>query len=206
MGKNQKFFMTMILGGVVFLLPLVFITMILGKAFQLMMVVAKPVDKLIPLESVGNVAFVNILAALAILLSCFLAGMAARSAWGRKIFEGADEKLRLFIPGYALMSEKVTSMVGDQERQSNLNPVLVQFDDQSQIAFEIERSPDGLVTVFLPGAPDPWSGSAVFVTADRVAPIDTEVKAALRTFKKLGRGAVDALGQIRLEPPVPPSR
>ena len=206
MDKNAKFLMTMILGGVVFLLPLVFITIILGKAFELMMVVAKPIDKVIPLESVGNVAFVNIVAALAILLSCLLAGLAARSAWGRKIFEGADEKLRLFIPGYALMSEKVTSMVGNQERQSNLKPVLVQFDDQSQIAFEIERSPDGLVTVFLPGAPDPWSGSAVFVTADRVAPIDTEVKAALKTFKKIGHGAVDALGQVRLEPPEPPSR
>lgn len=60
--------MTMSLGGVVFLLPLVFITMILGKAFQLMVVVAKPVDKIIPLDSVGNVAFVNIVAAFAILL------------------------------------------------------------------------------------------------------------------------------------------
>ena len=205
MGKNAQFFMTMILGGIVFLLPLVFITMILGKAFQLMMVVAKPVDKIIPLDSVGNIAFVNIVAALAILLSCFLAGMAARSGWGRGVSEAADEKLRLFIPGYALMREKVTSVVGDQEQQSTLTPVLVQFDDQSQIAFEIERSQDGLVTVFLPGAPDPWSGSAVFVTADRVAPIDTEVNAALRTFKKIGLGAVDALGPVRLEFPTPTS-
>jgi len=205
MSKRTGFFKTMIIGGVVFLLPLVFFTMILGKAFQLMMVVAEPVDKVVPLDSVGNIAFVNIVAAGVILLSCFLAGLAARSDWGRKISEGADEKLRLFIPGYALMREKVTSVVGDQEQQSGLKPVLVQFDDQAQIAFEIERSPDGLVTVFLPGAPDPWSGSAVFVTADRVAPIDTEVKAALKTFKKIGKGALPVLGSVRLEPPPSPS-
>jgi len=200
MSKRARFLMTMILGGIVFLLPLVFITMILGKAFQLMMVIAEPVDAVIPLDSVGNVAFVNFVAVVAILLSCLLAGLAATSAWGRKISEGADERLQLFVPGYSLMREKVRTAVRSKDAEESLRPVLVQFDDQSQIAFEVDRSPDGLVTIFLPGAPDPWSGSAIFVTADRVTPIDTEVKDALRTFKKIGNGALAALGSVRGEP------
>jgi len=92
--------------------------------------------------------------------------------------------MQLFIPGYGLMRQKLTAAVGREDDEKSLKPILVQFDDQAQIAFEVERSDDGLVAVFLPGAPDPWSGAAVFVTADRVFPVGVEVKPATKVFKR----------------------
>jgi uncharacterized membrane protein len=203
MNVKRNFLVTMILGGVIFLLPLVFITFVLGKAFQVMKVVAKPLDALIPLETVGSVALVNIIAIIAIVLSCFFAGLLARSAWGGWLSGAADEKLQILVPGYSVIRDKVRSATGGNEQQDTLQPVLVQFDDYAQIAFEIERAPDGLVTIFLPGAPDPWAGASVFVTPDRVSPIDTDVFAAVKTLKKMGRGSTAVVGDIRIKLPVP---
>jgi uncharacterized membrane protein len=85
--------------------------------------------------------------------------------------------------------------VGDEERQKTLKTVFVRLDDQAQIAFEVERLPDGRAIVFLPGAPDAWSGSAVVVDADRVTPLDFEMRQVVRLAKNLGKGTAAALGQ-----------
>jgi uncharacterized membrane protein len=75
----MKFVKTTIVGGIVFMVPIIIIIVILGKAFALMLKVARPIDKLIPIESIGGIAFVNLLALLAILVLCFGAGVLARS-------------------------------------------------------------------------------------------------------------------------------
>ena len=84
---------------------------------------------------------------------------------------------------------------GSEERRKTLKTVLVRLDDQSQIAFEVERLADGRVVVFLPGAPDPWSGASVLVDAARLTPIDLETFQAERLMKTLGRGTAEAIGE-----------
>jgi uncharacterized membrane protein len=71
--------------------------------------------------------------------------------------------------------------------------VLVRFDDQWQIGFEADRVAGGKVAVYLPGSPDPWSGSISIVTEDRIARLDSDLEATLNIFKNLGKGAGDQL-------------
>ena len=54
--------------------------------------------------------------------------------------------------------------------------------------FEVERVEGGLVTIFLPGCPDPWSGSVCFMTEDRVTPLDQNMQSAVIALKGLGKG------------------
>jgi len=77
MTKRAGFVFTIVLGGVLFLFPLVILTALLKRAYQMMMVVAKPIDAFIPMDSVGDIALVNILAAIAILAASFGTGLAA---------------------------------------------------------------------------------------------------------------------------------
>ena len=72
--------------------------------------------------------------------------------------------------------------------------MLVSFDDQQTLAMEVERLADGRVVVFLPGAPDPWSGNVVLVGPERVSAIPAELGALNRTLKGLGRGTGRLLG------------
>ena len=81
-----------------------------------------------------------------------------------------------------------------EEISSSFVPVMVQFDDHLQMAFETERLPNGKVAVYLPGAPNPWSGSVVFVSNDRVKPLSISLPDALRNIRTLGKGSLDIAG------------
>jgi uncharacterized membrane protein len=74
-----------------------------------------------------------------------------------------------------------------------MRPVLGRFDDSWQLAFGIECMAEGKVVIFLPGAPDLWSGSVCVLTEDRITPLDLTVKSAADIMKRLGKGSAGAL-------------
>lgn len=182
----REFIRTTLLGGVLFLIPLVAVVVVVGKAFQITMVVARPLAKLIPIESVAGIALVEVLTAVILIMSCLIAGLVARSPWGRKIYGKIDTILLQLIPGYAWV-KGVTGSISDQEAENIFKPVLVQFDDQYQLGFEVDRAAEGLVAVYLPGAPDVRSGALSYVAVDRIRPVDGGFNAIVRACKNLGR-------------------
>ncbi len=184
----MRFIKATIVGGLVFIVPIIIIIVILGKAFDLMLKVARPIDKLIPIESIGGIAFANLLALFAILVVCFFAGVLARSPLAKKLYQAIDNGL-LAIPGYSFIKAYTDSMKLGQAEAKSMQPVLVQFDDNSQLGFEIERLDNGQVVIYLPGAPDPWSGSVVYFSADRVKKLELSASEAIKNVKRLGRGS-----------------
>ena len=192
-----QFFRTTLLGGLVFLVPFVVVTAIVGKGIKLMMAVAKPLDALIPITSIGGIALVNILAVLVMLVACFFAGLASRSAPGKAVFRVTDSALMAFLPPYAVVKERLVSTIGDSEAQGKLKPVLVKFDDHSVVAFEVERIEDGTIAVFLPGAPDAWAGTVVLVEPSRVTGLSDSNKVVAHILKRLGIGATGLIQQPR---------
>jgi uncharacterized membrane protein len=189
----KKILVTTLLGGVLFLVPMVFVAIILGKAFQLTRAVAQPIQKLLPADSVLGVGVIDLLAILLILLICMLAGIIARSGPARAFYHKMDGLLMEIIPGYAWTKTIVGSLAGGESVDQNFRPVLVTLDDQMQVAFELERLPNNLVVVFFPGAPDVRSGAVAFVTADRVAALDTSFLTVNKTMRHMGRGAAQLL-------------
>jgi uncharacterized membrane protein len=175
-----------LVGGILFLVPLVVVVMVLGKAFQILKTIATPLDKLIPIDSLAGFAFVELLTAVIMIMICLIAGLIAKSDWGRSFYAKVDEILLHLIPGYAWV-KGVTGEISDEEARETFRPVLVRLDDQYLLGLEADRRDDGLVAVFLPGAPDVRSGTLSYVTTDRVQPIDASLKAFSRAFKTLGR-------------------
>ena len=184
----RRLIRTTVIGGVLFLIPLVFVVVVFGKAFQIMKVVATPLGKLIPVESVAGFAMVEILTAFITIVSCLLAGTLARSPWGRKLNEKLDAVLLQLIPGYAWV-KGIAGGLQDEDAEEVLKPVLVRFDDHFQLALEVDRAADGLVAVFIPGSPDPRSGAVSYVTGDRIQPVDAGFQSVVRICKNLGRGS-----------------
>ena len=184
----MNFIKTTTIGGIVFMVPIIIIIVILGKAFELMLKVARPIDKLIPIESIGGIALANLLALLAILVVCFVAGVAARSPLAKRLYRAIDNGL-LAIPGYAFVKARTDSMKLGQEEAKSMQPVMVRFDDNPQIGFEIERLDKGQVVIYLPGAPDPWSGRVVYFHTDRVKKLELSVSEAINNISRLGRGS-----------------
>jgi uncharacterized membrane protein len=184
----MQFIKTTIIGGLVFLVPVVIIVAILGKALEIMLLVAKPLDALIPSGSIGGIAIVNVLAVLAVVLFCFIAGVISRSALAKKAYSALDTAL-LAIPGYAFIKGFTDSISSSEKAAKSFLPVIVQFDDNAQIGFEVERIDGGNVVVYLPGAPNPWSGSVAYFSEERVKHLNMTVAQAVGNIRQLGRGS-----------------
>ena len=187
-----NFLKTTMVGGILFLVPIIIFIAIIGKALELSKKLAAPLSVLIPLDSIGNIAMVNLLALGIVLLICFFAGLAAKSTLARKSIGNLESRVLSKIPVYGLLKSKIDAIV-QPEKAEGMKPVLARFDDSWQIAFEVERIQGGLVGIYLPGAPDPWSGSVCFVTEDRIQPLELALLPVLRTLKGLGKGSNEQL-------------
>ena len=187
-----RFISTTILGGLLFLFPVVFIVAIIGKALEITNKLSAPLAGLLPLDSVGGLALVKLLSLVMLVLICFFAGLAARTALAGKFVKSLETDVLGKIPAYTLLKSKAESVLRPEDI-GGICPVLGRFDDSWQFAFEIERIAGGKVVVFLPGAPDPWSGTVCVLTEDRITPLDLTVKSAAVIMKRLGKGSTGAL-------------
>ena len=187
-----QFLKTTLIGGIVFMVPIIIFIAIIGKAIKLTNKLAAPVSALIPVDAIGNIAVADLLALVIILLICFLAGLAAKSTLARKSVSNLESRVFSKIPVYGFVKSKIDAIV-QPEKAEGMKPVLAQFDDYWQIVFEVERITGGTVAIYLPGAPDPWSGSVCFVTEDRIQPLELTLPPVLRTLRGLGKGSNEQL-------------
>lgn len=192
----MRFIKTTVVGGIVFLVPLIVILVVIGKAFALMRRLSEPMGRLFPVESIAGVAVVDVLAVVVLLVICFVAGMVARSALARRFYAGLDSAL-MVIPGYAFIRSMSDHFRQDDDVGSaSLKPVMVAFDDYTQLCFEVERV-ENRVVIFMPGAPDPWAGTLVYVCAERVSEAEMSTLAAVRHIRQLGRDSAWLGEQLR---------
>lgn len=189
MGNKITFIKATIIGGVVFLVPFFVVFILVGKLVGVLKTVAASLAPFIPIESIPGVVVLNILALAAILGACFLAGLAAQRAAAHRASSRIETVLHRHLPGYSFIKVFVESMRKSDELAQSFIPVFVRFDDYAQQAFEIERIRNEWVVVYLPGTPNPWSGSVLYVTPDRVQPLSMTVAEALATIRMLGKGS-----------------
>jgi uncharacterized membrane protein len=193
-----QFLKTTVLGGILFLVPIVVFVAVIGKALQLTHKLAAPIASRLPIETVGGLALVELIGLAILILICFIAGLAAKTPRAHKLVQSLEANVLDKIPAYALMKAKTGSILNPEDTR-DMSPVLVRFDDSWQVAFEVEKVGEDKSLVFLPGAPDPWSGSVCAVTNDRVQPLAFKMNEVSALMKRLGKGSNDALHNLLRE-------
>lgn len=189
-----QFFKTTALGGILFLIPVVILIAVFTKAHQMISKVTTPVLAIMPVERVVGIVIVDLLALALLLLICFLAGLAAKTPRAGKLVASLESDFLSQVPGYELAKTKLTTQLRFEKDEATT--VLVRFDDQWQIGFEVERIAGEKVVVHLPGAPDPWSGAVTIVTDDRISRLGSKQLATLSVFKQLGQGASAQMKEV----------
>jgi uncharacterized membrane protein len=184
-------------GGVVFLIPAFLVFFVLAKAFNILKSLADALGSRLGIAGPAVGLLLEMAAIAVILMVCFLAGLVARRATARRLRNKVDEMLLGNVPGYAFVKGLAENMQHSQEISTSFVPVLVRFDDFWQVAFETGRLPGDIVSLYLPGAPNPWSGAAVFAVADRVKRLPVPVTDALKMIRALGRGSETVAAEIR---------
>jgi len=162
---------------------------LIGQIVPIVISTAQVLGEYVPLKTPGGISLLIVLAIGVVLLLCFAAGLLARRSLGKQISENFEKYLLLFIPRYAIIKDQMAGSIGGDQAKPQMKPVLARLEGSLRIGFETERSQEGLVAVYLPGSPDPWSGHTVLLRADRVESLDIEFGDAVALCEQLGRGS-----------------
>ena len=182
-----------LIGGVLFLIPLVIVVAVLGKAVELAYHALKPAAQwAITFDDPTALALAGAAAVVLVVLLCFIAGLLARWAFAKRIGQWIEDRLNDVYPRYAVL-KSMAHGYGVAETGHALKPVLARYNDHDRIAFEVERGTDGRVTLFLPGSPDPWAGAIIHMDAERVEPLETDFDTVMKSLQWLGRGTAEIL-------------
>jgi|tagenome__1003787_1003787.scaffolds.fasta_scaffold20947405_3 uncharacterized membrane protein len=180
---------TTLVGGAIFLVPGFLALYVVGKVFGILVALAAGIGPHLGITGVIGGILLNLVAITLILLVCLLGGLLARRAAARRMRTKLDQMLLGSIPGYALVKNLADNLQQTESLANSFVPVLVRSDDVCQMAFETDRTPDGIVAIYMPGAPNPWSGNVVFVSSDRVHKLPITISQALKINSSLGRGS-----------------
>lgn len=181
---------TTVVGGVLFLVPVVLIVVLAAQALRIAGVILAPLAHLIPGQSIAGVALANVVAATLLVVTCFVAGMAARTAMGRHVNERFERLILRRVPGFTFVKSAAQGLVG-LETGSDVQSALARIEDAWVPAFVIERHHSGLLTVFVPSVPTPAAGTVYLLEAERVRLLDVPVTAVLKVVMALGVGLRD---------------
>jgi uncharacterized membrane protein len=195
----KNFLKTTIVGGLLFLVPVILLIAILGHAMRMLSKIAAPIAAAFPAHEVAGVAIATVVAALILLLLAFLAGLVARTETGRSVMRWFEESLLGGLPQYRMMKTMAEGLA-QVEDASGIKPALVSIEGGWQIGYVLEEMRTGWTAVFLPQAPTPMSGNVMYMPSDRVRPLDMPIGEAMLLVKRLGVGSAKALHRADLTP------
>jgi len=200
----KEFLKTTIIGGALFLLPVALLLAILGHALRIATKAAQPVSDLLHLEQVGKalgLGIVTTLAVILLVLVSFVAGLVARTKLGSRIRSWVEHSFLGGLPQYQMVKSMAEGVVQAEGASGDFKPVLVSSEGGWQIGYVLEPLKNGWVTVFLPQAPTPMTGSVRYFPADRVRPLNITMLQARTLVKNIGIGSASALQGFNLSPP-----
>jgi len=177
------------LGGVLFLIPITIAVLVIVEAIGFLELVAEPMAEFLPTDTILGFGLAQILAVLFLLILCFVAGLIARAAIGQNMIEKIERGLMVALPGYGAIKGFSNQILQSHDKAEHFIPVTARFEGGVRPAFEVERLPSGEVVVFLPGAPNAWSGWVVYLDPEQVEPLDMRATDLLATLEGLGMGS-----------------
>ena len=187
-----------LIGGLAFLLPLVVVLAILGKAMAFSAHLMEPVIKHIP-PSPLTASIVGAASLVALIVVSLAAGLVARTRLARRVVKQLEDTVLGGIPQYQFAKSAASSFT-QLEQSEGLEPVLVSIEDGWQLGYQIEVLHDGWVAVMLPQSPTPMAGNVMYFSADRIRKLDITMMQAMSIVKRLGAGSADALKTTHLGP------
>ncbi len=177
------------IGGIIFLLPLIVVGWLLGKAGSVVYMIAIFLRDTLDIHTAYGYSVTFAAAVAVTVLACFAAGVAARMALAKKISGAAEKHLTMLFPRYSIYKDQVAGGIGGDLAGDRMKAIMVEVAGVHRPAVEIERANDGTVTVYFPNSPDPWSGTIGFMPSEKVLRLEVDFGEFIAIFERLGRDA-----------------
>jgi len=192
MKKIFDFVKTMVIGGVLFFIPLIILIVILQKAFQIAAVLVMPIIKLLNVTHIFGIGVEIIVAIAIILFILYLGGLISKTSRAKKAVKKIEDALLSKVPGYDMIKNMGESFVGF-EGNTSISTVLARIEDAWQYGFLIEEIEGEQYAVYVPGAPNPMSGSVYILEKARTKKTNIPLQAAMKSLRGLGIGSNELL-------------
>jgi uncharacterized membrane protein len=193
---------TTLVGGVLFLVPIVLTIFIATSAVKIAGKVLDPIAHLLPLEGLFGLALRDVAAALLLIVACFIAGLIARTQIGNYVNRRLEGAVLRKVPAFTFVKSAAQGLLG-LETGSEVQTALARIEDAWVPAFIVERHRSGLLTVFVPSVPTPAAGTVYLLEESRVRRLDVPVTAMVPVIMALGAGLRDLLEPAqRTAPPI----
>ncbi len=199
MSRLSEFLKTTLVGGLLFLVPVVLVGLVLRHALQLAGKVATPIVAYFPYNQVAGVALGTIVAAFLLVAVAFLAGLAARTNTGRKLTGWVEQSFLGNMPQYRVVTSMAEGLA-KIENSEGLVPVMVSTDESWQLGYALEELGGGWTAVFIPQSPTPMSGNVLFVPATKIRRLGIGIQEAMKLVKRMGMGSAEALKGVDFAP------
>lgn len=187
MKKIYKFISTSIITGIFFLIPIGIIIIIFEKIFKIISKLQVALHLYIAGE---EHAFLNdLLVVLLLIIICFLAGLAAKLKWGKRLVEALENNVLQHLPGYDYTKATAQGIFGISEHR--FSDVILYRDDAGKfaLAFKVEAVTDLMTVVFIPSTPKAKDGEMLIVNNKRITPTDLTTQQAFALIRSIGNGA-----------------
>jgi uncharacterized membrane protein len=183
-----------LIGGILFLLPVVVLALVLDKAHELASHIVAPLASRIAMQSMAGISTGTILAIGLLVLFCLLVGLFARTRLAPKVVEWLESGFLYNLPGYDFFKGISESLMG-YETSYDYPVVLARIEEVWQIGFLMERSESGHCAVFVPEAPNVWAGSVYLMTEGQFQRIGVARLEAVKCLRRHGVGVSALLGK-----------
>ena len=188
MNPTLRFIRTTVIGGILFLLPLVVLFIIFEKAHSILSVISDPISRRIS-DSIPGFDGSALISILLLILICFLGGLIFRSKKVKKILQKLEDKVLIYIPGYSLMKSVTADTLGE-EVANKLIPVRVADGEDWLLGFLIEEGKKHS-TVFLPDAPRYDAGEIRILPTSSVIKLEIPANKFTKMIRSYGVGSLE---------------
>jgi uncharacterized membrane protein len=182
-----RFLKTTLVGGLVFLVPVLVLVLLVVKVVELSRKVTVPIAAHLPVHPGLALPAADAIVVVVALLACFAGGLLARLSFASRVVRKAETGVLWRVPGYGLI-KALTDSLDKNAAATSMRPVLVKSESHAQLAFEVEQLTDGRRVVYIPSSPDTRAGSVLIVNADKIEPVPTTFIAAISSLRAMGRG------------------
>lgn len=188
-----KFIKTTVIGGLLFILPLVLIFILIEKAIHLL---RGPMQKLLPMfegHDVAGVTVVTLATLVGLIVLCFLAGLLARTSAAARAIEATEDKVLSNLPGYQLLKDTTARFAGMEHADGTKVGMIAE--EQGWRLCLVVDSVDDWLTVFMPdgGTSGGTAGEVRLLRASEVIMTDLSWLGLAAGLRRGGRGLLEQM-------------
>ena len=181
-------------GIILFLLPVLLLFFILGKAISIVQKLMLPIKKHLPTERVFGVGLLTLISLVLILFVCYLAGMLIERKRVKRLITKLEDNILVYIPGYSIIKAQTSEIVS--EAVAHWQPVLMGDDGDWKMGVLLDQQPNGLCLIFFPEPPDAKSGEMKLVHESKLKKLNMPVNKMIKIIRKYGKSEDAFLSEV----------